>query len=208
MSDTGWTDASDGSLLTPPDDQFKFNLVSLASETALVERIKAVVFDAKALSEECTKAFEAVGATPIREQLAQDNLRFITESVFMNSQNDYFWKPAQEFADAMRSKAKTKVRHYLGIGPAITGVIEAGDITYESNGGVYNGLRYIGITNYGTKETIEHFSVTLIHALVHSGGVEGKSGGTTDLHYLGDKYDAIIDACQKNKPRVKRAGGN
>ncbi len=189
------------------DNQFKFNLIHMPSEAALVERIKAVVFDPKALGEECTRAFEAAGATPIREQLAQHNLRFITESVFMDPQQDKHWVPDQALVDGMRDEADRKIRKYPLIGRAITGVIEAGDIAFQENGGVYKGNRYIGLTYWGTKETIEHFSVTLIHALLHSGGVPGKSGGTTDLHYLGDKYDSVIDACQKNKPRVTRLGG-
>lgn len=206
-----WNWSAINLIAPPPQDEFKFTLwYSKDSEhgKGLAERIKAVVLDPKALSDECTKAFQDVGATPIKDQLAQHNLTFVTESVFMNPRSDGFWSPDQEFAGAIRSKAGDHIRRYLRIGPTITGEIEVGDITFQENGGVYNGLRYIGITNYGTKEKIEHFSVTLIHALVHSGGVKGKDGVGTDLHYLGDKYDAIIDACQKNKPRVKRAGGN
>ena len=201
-----WTVAS---VLTPGgQDEFKFSLwYSEDSELDkdLKGRIGKVLFDPKASSDECTKAFQAVGATPIKDQLAQHNLIFVSQAVFMDPRADGFWAPDQTFVEAMRDRARSKVRRYLGFAPAITGEIEAADVTMN---GEYKGNRYIGLTYYGTKEKLDHFSVTLIHALVHSGGREGQTGDGSDLHFLGDKYDKVLDACQSNKSKVRRAGGN
>jgi len=59
------------------------------------------------------------------------------------------------------------------------------------------------------------FSVTIIHALIHTGlnGQQPKDTGlrqpgSHELSYLGKKYDDIIKACQKNESRRPKAGGD
>lgn len=139
----------------------------------------------------CAECFEALNATPI---LDQGHIVFVTESVFMNPDDDHHWSPDKGFADALRDAAKSKTN-------ALTGIIEAGDISQE---GLYKGKRYIGLTNWGLKETLDHFSVTLVHALIHSGGVKGHTQTRPhDLAYLGRKYVDAIKACQTNEPRIK-----
>jgi hypothetical protein len=83
---------------------------------------------------------------------------------------------------------------------------------------------FIGMTNLGLNEKKDYLEVTVIHALIHSGGIPGKSipyfkrdwedifGGLRgfvppDLHYLGKKYDTILEKCIQggNKSKVKRA---
>ncbi|QQS33281.1 MAG: RHS repeat protein [Acidobacteriota bacterium] len=197
------------SSISPTEEMGQFTLWFLddvdRNAADLAARIKRIVFDPKALSDECAEAFKAVGATPIRDQLVEKNLNFVTESVFMDSYYDKDWAPDKDFAGLMRTEANSRVRKYTPIGPAVTGIIEAADLAYSNNCGVYNGKRYIGLTKWGNNETIEHLSVVIVHALVHSGGLPGvKGGGITDLHYLGEKYDKINEACQSNTARVKK----
>lgn len=141
----------------------------------------------------CGECFEAVDATPI---IKQDGLVFVTESVFTNSEFDSQWTLNKTIADGMREK-------FDGTKSLFLGNTTAADVSAV---GSYSGKRYIGITSSGLREEIDHLSVTIIHSLLHSGGKEGRSG-FHDLVYLGKKYDDVIEACQNNKSRVKKAAG-
>ena len=174
----------------------------------LRSRLKDIIFDAKAQSDECTEAFKAVGAVPIKDQLAGGNLFIVTESVFMDPNEDNYWAD-KEFGDLIREAAQGS-RSRLGGFLWRSGPITAGDVTYPE---VYKGKRYIGLTTSGMKNQPDWLSVIIIHALVHSGGVPPgpQPEGGTDLDYLGEKYDRIITACQRNKPKVTNKmtqGGN
>jgi len=172
-------------------------------EKTLPSRIDAILKDPKIQSPECTKAFEAIGATPIIDQLLASNITFVSESAFMNPANDAKWGADEDLASGLRVAANSKIQRYFGIGPQMTGEIEAADITQV---GEYKGKRYIGLPNYGINQKLDHLSVTIIHALIHSGGIPGESSsGSHDLKRFGKKYDDIIEACQKNESKVKKA---
>lgn len=141
----------------------------------------------------CATCFEAVGATPIDKQTY---LVIVTESVFTKPEFDSHWTPDKEVAEGMRKRFNDTKHGFLS-------QTTAADV---SNAGPYNGKRYIGITNSGMNEQLDHFSVTLIHALLHSGGKEaGSIGVSHDLIYLGKQYDDVIEACQDNKSNMRKA---
>ncbi len=142
----------------------------------------------------CRECFEALDATPIIEQ---NGLVFVTESIFTDSDLDSHWTPDKKVADGMRAKFDKTKSLFLGN-------TTAADVSVV---GLYNGKRYIGITSSGLREELDYLSVTIIHALLHSGGKEARSG-FHDLVYLGKKYDDVIEACQNNQSKIKKAAGS
>lgn len=163
-------------------------------EVGLIKSIYDTIY-AAVNKPRCTECFEAAGAMPI---IKQDNLVFVTESVFTDPNLDSYWTPHKELADGMR-KANNGT---------------TSDITWW---GLYKGKRYVGLTDVGLTEKYDYLSVTIIHALLHSGGKEGKIFRTWneawwginphDLRYLGKKYDDVIESCQNNKSRAGKATG-
>jgi hypothetical protein len=83
--------------------------------------------------------------------------------------------------------------------------VTTNDITQV--GAYSDGWRYIGLTNRWLLENDVNLATTIIHSLIHSGGISGKNSQTWgewfwgirphDLRYLGSSYDAIIKACTK-----------
>ncbi len=173
----------------------------MTNEIPTVNKIKNILKYAVS-KEECTKAFKAVGATPIADQL--NNITIVTESVFNDSKYDEFWTRGSKVGEGMRAG--------LGAHP------KTNDLGYP---GEYpgTGRRFIGLTNRAVKETDDWLPVTIIHSFIHSGGIRGgqtwgewatwrRSNRTWgewweqkhphDLRFLGKEYDDIIKHCLNN----------
>ena len=184
----------------PTTQQEKVNIISLRSEMTTVKKIEEVVNFA-INSEECTKAFEAVGATPISKQL--NNLTIVTENVFKIPGFDSQWTWNSDIGDKMREafKANPTTNDLTWIG-------EYGD----------TGRRFMGITNRAIEEKLDWLPVAVIHSFIHSGEIKGgqtwgewllwqrtnRTWGEWfwgrhphDLRFLGKKYDDIIKSCTK-----------
>ena len=142
-------------------------------------------------SDECTKAFKKVGATPIKDQLA--NTTLVTESVFNDANNDHLWTTeGPGIGEFIRSKYTTTL-------------YDISVYNYQNKGRNYIGLTYNAL---GSPSGIrEDFGVVLIHSMVHTGSIEGQktegeSGGIRsapyhDLKFLGEDYKNILRSCTK-----------
>lgn len=155
-----------------------------------------------AQNDECEKAFKAAGIETIRDQIV-NGITIIAQNILQNPYDDKRWAPNEKFARAMRSAAFWHPN--------------ALDISQE---GAYEGRCYTSITDRGFNENGDFLSVTLIHALIHTGGKEGRNsvvvtepiyngktgqittdnhsvitGARHDLEYLGAAYDRVIEAC-------------
>jgi hypothetical protein len=155
-------------------------------EKDLVDKLEEIV--KYAYNDECTKAFQAAGVTPITEQI--QNTTIVTESVFNSAKSDSFWTRGSNVGNEMRDAFYP----------------ETNDLAWP---GVYRdtGWRFIGLTNRAIEGRDDYLSVVMIHSLVHSGGMPGKSDrgwsewfwgiNPHDLRYLGDKYRDILKYCTR-----------
>jgi hypothetical protein len=176
------------------NDRSQLIVTYLPSELQLAKKILDIIYFARD-SIACKLAFESIGATPVVEQVKK--LRIVTQSVFSNPELDYLWAPDKEFADALRAALMENTSWAAGV--------TTNDITQV--GAYSDGWRYIGLTNRGLRENDVNLATTIIHSLIHSGGISGKNSQTWgewfwgirphDLRYLGSSYDAIIKACTK-----------
>jgi YD repeat-containing protein len=176
--------------------------VFMTDEKEISNKIKEVT--SYAMSQEaCTKAFEAIGAIPIQDQLG--SVTFVTERVFTEPLYDANWTKNSDVGNEMRKgfKAKPTTNDLSWIG------------TYGETG-----HRFIGVTKRAVDEKDDWFDVVVIHSFVHSGGVGGKSIGyfgrtakdmlltgyvPPDLHYLGKLYDDVIKHCTKTGSKQPKA---
>ncbi|MBX3297460.1 MAG: hypothetical protein KF762_17295 [Acidobacteria bacterium] len=170
-------------------------------ETRRVKAIKDVINYA-ASSAKCAEAFRAIGATPVGEQ--RENLTIVTQNVFgeplWDSGND--WTMGTDVGKDMRQlvKAKPKTRDVSTVG---TYKHLRSDFTM-----VDTGRRFLGITN-AAFDGQEYLSVTVVHSLVHTGGIVGKDSSFSDrfrvglrvqshdLKYLGKKYLDLLKHCTR-----------
>lgn len=174
----------------PQTQQQKVNndfIWHLLDEKETVKRIKDIVSYAIS-KEECTKAFEAVGATPIKDQLK--NVTIATQNVFAEPLYDSLWTKNSDVGKEMRAGFNARKT--------------TKDVSYP---GEYKetGWRFIGLTNSAVdSKASEHLSVVLIHSFIHSGGVPGEDipknwNGEKphDLKNLGEKYKDILKHCTR-----------
>ncbi|MBA2749735.1 MAG: hypothetical protein H0U45_13610 [Tatlockia sp.] len=172
----------------PPDNRVGL-LVYFSAEGNIEKKIQDII-DFAIKSEECTKAFKAAGATPIKDQLKSTTV--ITQNVFNDSRNDSLWTGGTNIGQQMRDGLQAnKTTNDL----ATPGLF--GD----------TGRRFIGLTDRAIEGKDDYFSVVLIHSLVHTGGKERQDSQTWeewfwginphDLRYLGEKYKDILKHCTK-----------
>ncbi|MCW5961698.1 MAG: VCBS repeat-containing protein [Pyrinomonadaceae bacterium] len=136
-------------------------------------------------SEECAKAFKNAGVVSVPEQLGK-GVVIVSQNFVQNSSDDKQWAPDSAMAMGMRS-----------------GYEEApytNDVTYI---GPYNGIRYISLSNRAFNEADDHFSVSFIHAFVHSGGKP--SSGVYIAGYYNNRTNPIVNP-KTNRP-ISGTGG-
>lgn len=173
------------------DDYFRH----MTDEYNRKKRVQDIIDYAKRA--ECTKAFEAAGVTPVKDQLA--NLTIVTETMYEESVYDTLWTRGSDVGKQMREVARQFPNSKDYAWPGLYG---------------NTGWRFIGIPDSAFTQTTgpesEHLSVVLLHALVHSGGKEGIQQKQTwwdwlmqdkkhDLHYLGEKYKDILRECTRER---------
>jgi YD repeat-containing protein len=168
-------------------------IIYLGDEERTAKKIRGII-DYAAGSEACRKAFEAAGAVGINDQLA--NLTIVTEKIFSEPLYDggkLNWTQNSDVGKDMRAALR---QHKT-----------TNDLSWP---GMYGdtGQRFIGITNRAIKEEDDYLSVTVIHSLLHSGGMPGQDNSTWfdrnisgnvphDLKNLGEKYKAVLKACTR-----------
>lgn len=112
---------------------------------------------------DCAKAFEAAGVETIASQVL-NGLTIVGEAVATNSKRDGEWSPDDKMGNELRKEYADHPK--------------AMDLTYT--GPLSNGRRYMSITDYGFSGLGDDFRIVLIHALIHSGGMDGKG-----IHFTG-----------------------
>ncbi|MBX3292715.1 MAG: VCBS repeat-containing protein [Acidobacteria bacterium] len=152
----------------------------------------------KAQSPECEKAFRNAGVETASSQI-MNGLTIVSENMVRNARDHKQWGPKEgNLASQMRQKWIDRPT--------------TNDVTYV--GPYSDRMRYLSLAEKAFAGKEDHFSVVLVHSLVHSGGKKGAlSSGhfelnsrnrndepipqpmKHDLEYMGEAYDAIIANC-------------
>ncbi len=183
--------------LSGANEDYKY----LTDQGSLIRNIKEIINYAKR-KPECTKAFEAVGAMPIGEQLS--SLTIVTQSIFNEPQYDINWTLGTGVGKGMR---ETLREHSTTRDVSTNGTAKylREDFTFFDTN-----RRFLGVTN-SASDGFEYLSVVVIHSLVHTGGVGGQEPSwkerlslrtrveTHDLSFLGRKYKDILKHCTRER---------